>query len=91
MQSVIYALSFMLRVANNPFMLSALMLRVVMLNVVAPLRGASLGPASALLTNVRLGWKGLPGIADWAHSGNTEGGSITAPLISCLTGLESAV
>jgi hypothetical protein len=25
------------------------------------------------------------------HSGNTKGGSITVPLTSCLTGLESAV
>jgi len=27
----------------------------------------------------------------WAGPGNTKGGSITVPLTSCLTGLESAV
>jgi hypothetical protein len=27
----------------------------------------------------------------WARTGNTKGGSITVPLTSCLTGLESAV
>ncbi len=27
----------------------------------------------------------------WDEAGNTKGGSITVPLTSCLTGLESAV
>ncbi len=31
------------------------------------------------------------GAFPWAKSGNTKGGSITVPLTSCLTGLESAV
>ncbi len=48
--------------------------------------------------NIALVCKGLSGIntlAYWARSyvrtGNTKGGSITVPLTSCLTGLESAV
>jgi hypothetical protein len=33
----------------------------------------------------------LQGKTDWANPENTNGGSITIPLTSCLTGLESAV
>jgi hypothetical protein len=39
------------------------------------LKGASLGQAPALLTNIRLGWKGLPGtntLAYYEHSQLTD-------------------
>jgi hypothetical protein len=40
---------------------------------------------------VNLFWWFLLGGSPMANAGNTKGGSITVPLTSCLTGLESAV
>jgi hypothetical protein len=55
-----------------------------------------LGRLLASPANIILDWKGLPGtnsLAYYKHQqikgGNTKGGSITLPLTSCLTGLES--
>ncbi len=65
------------------------------------LKVVPLSYTGALLTNIRLGWKGLSGTCLFGlvdtdkdksvYPGNTKGGSITVQLISCLTGLESAV
>ena len=54
--------------------MNVVMLSVVMLNVVAPLRGVSLGPASALLTNVRVLWKRTCSIS-FCHSGSHKSNS----------------
>ncbi len=51
------------------------------------LKGASIDYAPGILTNIRLGWKGLQKV----KPGNTNGGSITVPLASCLTGLDKSV
>jgi hypothetical protein len=58
-------------------LLYVVMPNVVMLNVVASVRKTGLELPIHLHMNI--------------NAGNTKGGSITVPLTSCLTGLESAV
>jgi hypothetical protein len=64
-------------------MLNAVMLSVVILNV------ATL--SFILLSVIMLSVIMSSVVAPLPRPGNTKGGSITVPLTSCLTGLESAV
>ncbi len=48
----------MLSVTNEPIIISVVMLNVIILNAVAPSKGAPPGKAiMALPANIRLGWK----------------------------------
>jgi hypothetical protein len=51
----------MLSVTYKPVILNVAMLSVVAPPTVGHLKGASLGSALVLPTNIRQGWKGLPG------------------------------
>ncbi len=56
-----YGVSRMLSVTYKPVILNVIMLSVVAPPTVGHLKGASLGSAPVLPTNIRQGWKDLPG------------------------------
>jgi hypothetical protein len=50
---------------------------------VEPLKDASLSPAMAFVTNIRIGWRGLPGTNAVAYYENTSITNVKSFIIFC--------